>query len=518
MFDLISNVVNKIVRFELLLVLLVVRTAAAQPLPDPAAWWSPGDPRVLPAVVEYENAFGRLRVLNPAGPTTAAEHPFFAPLGTNGRACVTCHQPADGMGLSVDTIRRRWEATNGRDPLFAAIDGADCPNLPQDAAASHSLLLERGLFRVFLPWPPRTPEGDVIEPEFAIEVVSDPTGCNTDPTYGLTSDDPTISVYRRPRPVANLKYITELSHGVPPHDHFYPNDKSLLPKDPDTGAFVAHRLMSDGREPTLKTQAIGASRAHLQSERPNEEQLAQIVSFESQVYAAQSFHDLAGDLTGPGTPPGLGPEALRDGAPARLGNNPINRIFGSFAMWADSAETDRSAGGAHEKSEFRRSVARGADLFYLRRFMIRDVGDYNDKGLGNPFHRSCGSGCHNMTLMGTDLAPGYMDLGLNNYPWANNRPDLPLFKVVCDADARPQSYLGRTIFTHDPGRALITGKCIDVGATLTQQMRGLAARPPYFANGSAANLRELIDFYDRRFNIGYTEQEKQDLVNFMTTL
>jgi cytochrome c peroxidase len=49
-------------------------------------------------------------------------------------------------------------------------------------------------------------------------------------------------------------------------------------------------------------------------------------------------------------------------------------------------------------------------------------------------------------------------------------------------------------------------------------MRGLAARPPYFANGSSANLRELIDFYDRRFNIGYTEQEKQDLVNFLTTL
>jgi cytochrome c peroxidase len=49
-------------------------------------------------------------------------------------------------------------------------------------------------------------------------------------------------------------------------------------------------------------------------------------------------------------------------------------------------------------------------------------------------------------------------------------------------------------------------------------MRGLAARAPYFANGSSANLRELVDFYDRRFNIGYTEIEKQDLVNFMSTL
>jgi hypothetical protein len=479
---------------------------------DSQTWWSPGDARVLPATAEYENAYGTLTVLNTEGPVDASRHAFFASFGENGRACVTCHQPADGMGLAVKTIQRRWQETGGRDPLFAAIDGSNCPSLPQEDPASHSLLLERGLFRIFLPWPPKTAEGNVIEPEFTIEVVSDPTGCNTDPVYGLASANPMVSVFRRPRPVANLKYVTELSHGVTPHEYFYPNDKSLLPKDPETGAFVAHRLMADGREPTLKTQAIGAALGHLESKRPTEAQLAEIVAFENQIYTAQTFHKIAGALTGPGTPPVLGPEALRDGAPARLGNNPINRIFGSFAMWAD-APHDGS-----EQNEFRRSVARGADLFYERRFLIRDVGDYNDKGLGNPFKRSCGSGCHNMQLVGIDLAPGYMDLGLNSFPWANNRPDLPLFKVQCNDDARPQSYLGRTIYTHDPGRALITGKCIDVGATLTQQMRGLAARPPYFANGSAADLRELIDFYDRRFNIGYTETEKHDLINFMSTL
>jgi hypothetical protein len=65
-------------------------------------------------------------------------------------------------------------------------------------AASHSLLLERGLFRVFLPWPPRTSLDEAIEPEFTIEVLGDPTGCNTDPVYGLGSENPTISVYRRP--------------------------------------------------------------------------------------------------------------------------------------------------------------------------------------------------------------------------------------------------------------------------------------------------------------------------------
>jgi cytochrome c peroxidase len=51
-----------------------------------------------------------------------------------------------------------------------------------------------------------------------------------------------------------------------------------------------------------------------------------------------------------------------------------------------------------------------------------------------------------------------------------------------------------------------------------QQFRGLAARAPYFSNGSAKTLREVVDFYERRFQIGYTEEEKQDLVNFLSVL
>ena len=56
----------------------------------------------------------------------------------------------------------------------------------------HSLLLNRGLIRVFLPWPPHKADGTRIEPEFTIEVMRDPTGCNRDPQYGLASSNPTI--------------------------------------------------------------------------------------------------------------------------------------------------------------------------------------------------------------------------------------------------------------------------------------------------------------------------------------
>jgi cytochrome c peroxidase len=132
-----------------------------------------------------------------------------------------------------------------------------------------------------------------------------------------------------------------------------------------------------------------------------------------------------------------------------------------------------------------------------------------------------------MHMTGMDTANGWMDVGTTNHPfalepaespWAEERPALPLFRITCRADLPPHPFLGREIYTQDPGRALISGKCEDVGAIVMQQFRGLAARPPYFSNGSAANLRELVDFYDRRFNIRYTEQEKIDLINFLSVL
>src|SRR5688500_16192441 len=87
------------------------------------AWWSPGDDRPLPAYVEYGNASGRLGIVNTGGQVIPDGHPFFEPLGANGRAGVSCHQPADGMSVSVPTIAQRWQQTKGSDPLFAMVDG-----------------------------------------------------------------------------------------------------------------------------------------------------------------------------------------------------------------------------------------------------------------------------------------------------------------------------------------------------------------------------------------------------------
>jgi cytochrome c peroxidase len=178
---------------------------------------------------------------------------------------------------------------------------------------------------------------------------------------------------------------------------------------------------------------------------------------------------------------------------------------------------------ADVKATARASIARGNDIFMQRQFWIRDVTHMNSIGLGNPIKRTCVS-CHNAQMTGQDLAPGWMDLGTNTYPtwtepltWSTSSV-LPVFKITCTPTAPPHPYLGRLIYTTDPGRALITGRCADVGSIVMQQLRGLAARAPYFANGSAATLSELVSFYDRRFNMHLTEQDRQDLANFLAAL
>jgi cytochrome c peroxidase len=49
-------------------------------------------------------------------------------------------------------------------------------------------------------------------------------------------------------------------------------------------------------------------------------------------------------------------------------------------------------------------------------------------------------------------------------------------------------------------------------------LRGLPARAPYFHNGFAATLADVVEFYNSRFNIGLNAQEKADLVAFLRAL
>jgi hypothetical protein len=402
------------------------------------------------------------------------------------------------------------------------VDGANCPHLPQQDPASHSLLLQRGLIRVALPWPPQDATGKAIDPEFTLEVVRDPTGCNTHPVYGVGASEPRVSVYRRPRPVANTKYTTHENFGVLP---FIGKNGLPATRDPDTGRPSVMNLMADARVPSLAVQAQDAATNHLELRgKLDREQVAAIVAFESSLFVAQGHDRLAGSLEEANGPTGLGPHAMQKGEAGVLGNNttrwviPMENKWQSLPRGADAVANARNAA--------RESIQRGHDVYMFRTFWIRDSMHLNSVGLGNPTKRTCAT-CHGMHMTGMDTANGWMDIGTTNLPWASevplnpwnpSKPELPLFKITCKDRVPPHPFLGRVIYTQDPGRALISGRCNDVGTIVMQQLRGLSARAPYFSNGSAASLREVVDFSDRRYNIGYSAQEKQDLVNFLGAL
>lgn len=49
-------------------------------------------------------------------------------------------------------------------------------------------------------------------------------------------------------------------------------------------------------------------------------------------------------------------------------------------------------------------------------------------------------------------------------------------------------------------------------------LHALAARAPFFHDGSAASLADVIAFYEARFQIGFTDGEKADLLAFLNSL
>jgi hypothetical protein len=123
---------------------------------------------------------------------------FFQPLGTNGRACVTCHQPEDAMGISAAHVQARFENSCGLEPLFRPVDGSNAPSADVSTMAArrqaYSLLLSKGLIRIQLPVP-ATAQFDVI-------AVDDPYGNSSGQPLPLTH----VSVFRRPLPATNVKF------------------------------------------------------------------------------------------------------------------------------------------------------------------------------------------------------------------------------------------------------------------------------------------------------------------------
>ena len=225
---------------------------------------------VIPNMFPFLDRTGIVSTYNTHGPIKD-NSAFFQSLGTNGRSCATCHVLSNAMGLSTDNIQARFFLTRGRDPLFAAVDGANCPNTSSNDPASHSLLLKNGLIRVGIQLP--------AAPQFTIRAVVDPYGCAivTDPGSGLQ----TVSVYRRPLPTANLRFLSAV---------MFDGRETIAPlNDPKT--FQAN-LITD-----LMHQAVSATTGHAQAVvPPTIAQQTDIVNFELGLSSAQLADFQAGLL------------------------------------------------------------------------------------------------------------------------------------------------------------------------------------------------------------------------------
>src|SRR5207244_2803701 len=143
------------------------------------------------------DATGVIATFNVAG-AMDRDNPFFRSLGSNGRSCSTCHLPAAAMSFTPAHARQVYDESQGAHPLFASVDGANCPGTLRADRPGHSLILGSGLIRIGLAIPASA--------EYSISLVRDPTGCalRLDPQTNLL----TASVYRRPLPTANLAFLS----------------------------------------------------------------------------------------------------------------------------------------------------------------------------------------------------------------------------------------------------------------------------------------------------------------------
>ena len=153
----------------------------------------------LPNMLRFANPTGVAATFSTAGKIDLTG-PFFQSLGTNGRACVSCHQPSTGWTVTPANVQARFDATAGTDPIFRTNDGSTSPNADvstlEARRAAYSMLLSKGLIRVGIGMPPNQ---FVSNAEFELIAVDDP--------YGYASAGE-LSLFRRPLPSTNVKFLS----------------------------------------------------------------------------------------------------------------------------------------------------------------------------------------------------------------------------------------------------------------------------------------------------------------------
>ncbi|HEY4362310.1 MAG TPA: hypothetical protein VGN17_15150 [Bryobacteraceae bacterium] len=441
----------------------------------------------LPNLLPLPDSAGFLETYNSKNHPISLSGAFFQSLGTNGRSCASCHLPTEGWSVSAQEISLRFLLTEGKDPIFRTNDGSNCDhNIStstfQGRQAAYSLLTSRGLIRIALPVPAGA--------QFTVVSVHNPYGC---------SETDTLSMYRRPLPATNLRFLSTLMWDGRESSTQTGTQKITYPTNPgDLLADLAH-------------QAVDATTGHAQaSSAPTQQQVQEIVNFESVLQTAQAIDFQAGLLEsngGKGGPVSLAAQqffiGINDSFPPSFQLNPTGApftpsIFNLFAAWANSGNSARA------------SIARGETLFNSKTINITGVAGINDVLGITSLPGTCGT-CHDSPNVGDHSVSAALNIGVGDLTSPLDVSYLPVITLM-------NNTTGETVQTTDPGRALVTGLWADVGKLKGPILRGLAARAPYFHNGSAKSLGDVITFYDKRFTIGFSAQERADLIAFLNAL
>jgi len=178
-------------------------------------------------------------------------------------------------------------------------------------------------------------------------------------------------------------------------------------------------------------------------------------------------------------------------------------VFTLFQAWSNlDSRAPQTAGKA--------AIARGERIFNSKTLHVSGVAGLNDDLGTADIPATCGL-CHDTPNFGNHSLPVPLNIGVAD---VNSPLDTSYLPVITLRNKNTH----QSVRTTDPGRALITGKWKDIGKVKGPILRALASRAPYFHNGSAMTLSDVVQFYNVRFNIGLTEADKADLVAFLNAL
>jgi cytochrome c peroxidase len=454
---------------------------------------------LIPNLQPYTTPTGTVATYNTGG-SIDPNGIFFQKLGTNARTCATCHELDEGLGLSAASVQTLFTSSGGTDPLFLAVDGANCPSAAAGDATARSLILNYALIRIAEALP--------AAPQFTIAVTEDPYECAV--TTSSSTGQTMYSVYRRPLPASSLTFLSDVMW-----------DTRETPSPLNSPASVSANLVTD-----LEAQSADAVATHEQGATSvSATQLSELAGFEEGLFTAEATDTQAGVLTANGATGGataLAAQSYYPGINDAFGQDPQGKAFTStvftlFAAWENSANPAQA------------SIARGEDIFNSAPMVLTGVRGLNDNpALGSPavINGTCGT-CHDAPNVGTHSLPLAFDIGTSRLAASETNadiiaglgqlsaPTLPTYTIAGCTDASGNAV---TYVTTDPGVALFTGQCADVNRLVVPGLRGLAARAPFFHNGAAANLGDVVKFYSSRFEMNLNPQQQVDLQNFLAAL